>query len=217
VSLDLKNLWFREAIVGDSWSSTAMMTAVANIAPFQMTKNMFDGMEAMAEGDIATGAKKMLPAFFRGFATAAQAEMEGATTAKGDTFIKPEDITFFDTARSVIGGRSLRLANVQDYAITRAANDKKIRRERDKVFKEFNKLREAGEFADTANFRKFWLEEVVPFNRTYPHEDFVITLPSLIRSAKSSETVDAQTYQGMRFSNKAAAKDLEMARPFLIK
>jgi hypothetical protein len=45
----------------------------------------------------------------------------------------------------------------------------------------------------------------------------VITLPSLIRSAKSSETVDAQTYQGMRFSNKAAAKDLEMARPFLIK
>ena len=217
VSLDLKNMWFREAVAGDSWSSTALKTALANIAGGQMAISLIDGGQAMYEGDIYAGLKKMLPAFFRSFVTAAQGEEEGATTRRGDIIIKPEDITAMDTMRSILGFRSLRLSRLQDYAITRAKNEKRINSERQSIFNEFNKKRMEGDFESMEDFREFWKERILPFNRTYPDPDFVITMESLMRSAKGREEVAGRTVQGMQLSKKTAQRDLKMAEPFLIK
>jgi hypothetical protein len=214
VSLDLVNLWFREPISGDSLESTMIATGIANIAGLSMATQFLRGGEAMYEGNITDGLKKMLPAFFRSWATAYVNETEGVKNRKGDTIIPQEDITGMDTMRSVLGARSNKLARWQDYYITASKNEKRIKAKKQDILDDLEDKIRSGDIKSKEAFREFWKEEVVPFNRTYPDVDFVITEDTIERSMKGRSSRSARNVQGLQVSTKSADRRLRAAEPF---
>lgn len=215
VSLDLVNMWYREPISGDSLDSNMIATGIANVAGLSMATQFLRGGEALYEGDIADGLKKTLPAFFRSWVTAYVNETEGVKNRKGDTIIKPEDITGLDTMRSVLGARSLKLARWQDYYITAAKNEKRIKGEKQDILDDLEDKIRSGDIKSKEAFREFWKEEVVPFNRTYPDADFVITEDTIMRSMKGRSARSARNIQGLQVTAKSAERRKRAAEPFM--
>jgi hypothetical protein len=215
VSLDLVNMWYREPISGDSLDSNMIATGIANVAGLSMATQFLRGGEALYEGDIADGLKKTLPAFFRSWVTAYVNETEGVKNRKGDTIIKPEDITGTDFLRSALGARSGKLARWQDYYITRSKNEKRIKSERQDILDDLEDKIRSGDIKSKEAFREFLKEEVVPFNRTYPDADFIITEDTIERSMKGRATRSARNVQGMQVSKKSEARVKAAAKPFM--
>jgi hypothetical protein len=54
----------------------------------------------------------------------------------------------------------------------------------------------------------------VPFNRTYPDPDFIITVDTIERSLKGRAERESRTVQGMQVSKKSAPTVLRAAEPF---
>lgn len=217
VSLDLVNMWYREPIAGDNLESSMIATAIQNIAGLSMATQFIRGGESLYEGDIADGLKKTLPAFFRSWVTAYVNETEGVKNRKGDTIVPKEDITGGDTFRSTLGARSLKLARWQDYYITAGKNDKRIKAEKQDILDDFEDKYRTGEIATKEDFREFWSEEVVPFNRTYPDEDFIITEDTIVRSMKGRAARSERNIQGLKVSKKSKDRMEAAAEPFMMK
>lgn len=215
VSMDLKSMWFREAVAGDSTADTMIKTAIANIAPGQMLVQIMGAYDNYADGDIYGALRKAMPAFFRSWVAGVQGEAEGIETRKGDMIINKEDITAFDTARALLGFRPMTLARWQDYYITRGKNDKKIEAEKSKILGKLDRMIREGDIKTTEDLREFWANEVEPFNRTYPDPALVITPESMVRSLKGREDVRERTVKGMQLDRKTAPKDYASARPFM--
>jgi hypothetical protein len=213
-SLDLKNMWFREAVTGDSTSDTIIKTMLANIAGGQMLIQAFNAKDNFAEGDMYGAIKKMAPAFIRSWVAAEQGEAEGIVSGKGDIIVDKDDISAFDTFRTISGFRPMRLARWQDYYITRGKNDKKIKAEKTQILSTLDRKIRDGEITSKAELQEFIADEVVPFNRTYPDPTFIITEETIMRSLKGREDVRERTVQGMRLEKKTAERDIGMAEKF---
>jgi hypothetical protein len=214
VSLDLVNMWYREPISGDNLESSMIATAIQNIAGLSMATQFIRGGEALYEGDITDGLKKTLPAFFRSWVTAYANETEGVKNRKGDTIIPQEDITGMDTMRSVLGARSNKLARWQDYYITAAKNEKRIKAEKQDILDDLEDKIRSGDIASKSGLQEFIKDEVVPFNRTYPDEDFIITEDTIMRSMKGRSARSQRNVQGLQVSKKSAERRLREAEPF---
>jgi hypothetical protein len=213
-SLDLKTMWFREAVTGDSTGDTLIKTALANIAGGQMLIQMFNAKDNFAEGDMYGAIKKVAPAFIRSWVAAEQGEAEGIVTRKGDSIIAKDDISALDTLRTISGFRPMRLARWQDYYITRGKNDKKIKAEKTQLLSTLDRKIREGEIASMAELKEFVADEIIPFNRTYPDPSFIITEETIMRSLKGRSDVRERTVQGMRVEKKTAEKDMGMAEKF---
>ena len=217
VSLDLVNMWYREPIAGDSLESSMIATAIQNIAGLSMATQFIRGTEALYEGDIADGLKKTLPAFFRSWVTAYVNETEGVKNRKGDTIVPKEDLTGADAFRSVLGARSGKLARWQDYYITAGKNEKRIKAEKQDILDDLEDKIRSGDIKSKEGLREFWKEEIEPFNRTYPNEDFVITEDTIIRSMKGRSARSERNVQGLQVSKKSKERRERAAEPFMIK
>lgn len=215
VSLDLVNMWYREPIAGDNLESSMIATAIQNIAGLSMATQFLRGGESLYEGDIADGLKKTLPAFFRSWVSAYVNETEGVKNRKGDTIIPKEDITAGNFVQSGLGARSLKLARWQDYYITAAKNEKRIKAEKQDILDDLEDKIRSGDIKSKEAFREFWKEEVVPFNRTYPDADFVITEDTIMRSMKGRSARSARNIQGLQVTEKSAERRKRAAEPFM--
>ena len=213
-SLDLKNMWFREAVTGDSTSDTVIKTLLANVAGGQMLIQAFNAKDNFAEGDMYGAMKKMAPAFIRSWVAAEQGEAEGVVSRKGDVIIDKNDITGLDTFRTISGFRPLKLARWQDYYITRGKNDKKIKAEKTQLLSTLDRKLREGDITSKEQLQEFITDEVIPFNRTYPDPSFIITEETIMRSLKGRADVRGRTVQGMRLEKKTAEKDIGMAEKF---
>ena len=213
-SLDLKTMWFREAVAGDSTGDSIIKTLLANVAGGQMLIQAFNAKDNFAEGDMYGGIKKMAPAFIRSWVAAEQGEAEGVVSRKGDVIIDKNDITALDTFRTISGFRPLKLARWQDYYITRGKNDKKIKAEKTQLLSTLDRKIREGEINSNEQLREFVTDEIIPFNRTYPDPSFIITEETIMRSLKGRSDVRGRKVQGMRLEKKTAGKDIGMAEKF---
>ena len=128
--------------------------------------------------------------------------------------IPQEDITGMETMRSVLGARSNKLARWQDYYITASKNEKRIKAEKQDILDDLEDKIRSGDIKSKEAFREFWKEEVLPFNRTYPDPDFIITEDTVARSMKGRATRSARNVQGLQVSAKSAERRLRAAEPF---
>lgn len=214
-SLDIMNMWFRDPVVGDSTEDTILQTILANVAPLSMLGQISRGSDSFAEGNIRDGLRKMLPAFFRTGANAYYNETEGVKNRRGDTLIPKEEITVADNFKDVLGFRSPRLNRIQQYAITRAKNETAIKSERKGILDRFERAYTEGEIRSRADLDAFIKEEVIPFNRTYPAPEFLITEETLTDSLKRRAGIRARTIEGVQFDKKTLPQDLAAQRRFV--
>jgi len=214
-TLDLKNMWFRDAVAGDSMEDTAVQTAIANIAGLSMVAQYLRALDSFKEGDTKGGLTKIAPAFARSWVTAAYNASEGIKNRRGDVLIPKGELTAADSFRDMLGLRSPRLGRIQEYYITRAKNETRIEGERKGILNSIERKAMAGEFKTQDDFRQFWEDNVVPFNRTYPDPEFVISMKTVQESMKSRGKIRARTVEGVQFDKKTAPKDIAAQRRFV--
>ena len=119
-----------------------------------------------------------------------------------------------DTMRSVLGARSNKLARWQDYYITAAKNEKRIKAEKQGILDDLEDKIRSGDITSKSKLQEFIKDEVVPFNRTYPDEDFIITEDTIMRSMKGRSIRSQRNVQGLQVSKKSAERRLREAEPF---
>lgn len=213
-SMDLYGMWFRDVIEGDSGWGTFTNFIASNVAGVSLIKNFFDAKDDLENGDMDRALQKMFPAFFRSWLSMEQMQREGYTNRKGDTVMSPDEFSTLNKAAAAIGFRPMRLSEWQDYTVTRAKNDKAIDKERTRIMQEFSQMILSGT-ASRDEVSKFVADKVTPFNRRYPHPDFLITMDSLERSLKSAISSNKKEVRGMPVTKKAAVQDIEAAKPFM--
>jgi hypothetical protein len=208
-------MWFRDAVAGDSLQDTFIATAIANIAGFSMVSSVLGSYERFADGDIRGGLTKMAPAFFRSWVNTYYTGKEGVLTGRKDTLVSKDQITTADMIRTTLGLRAPRVARMQEYYITRARKEKAIKGERDSVLDQLERAYNAGELNTRAAVDKFVAEEVVPFNRTYPDPEFIITEKTMEESIKRRAGIRARTFEGVQLDKKTIPKDVAAQKRFV--
>lgn len=214
-SLDLKNLWWRDAVVGDNMEDTVLQTAVANIAGFSMLGQMLRSYDSFKEGKIKEGLKQSLPAFFRTWVNAAFNQEEGVKNRRGDVLIDKRDLTAADGIRDVLGFRAPKLSRIQQYYITRAKNETAIKAERNAILDRLETAIKNGEVKNATDYAKFKAEEIIPFNRTYPAHEFIITDTVVADSIKRRGQIRARTLEGVQFDKKTTRGEVAAQRRFV--
>ena len=215
VSIDLKNMWFRESVSGDSTAETVLKTAIANIAPAQMGVSILDGVDAILDGELMDGAEKMIPAFFRAWVNTAQINEEGVVDRRGNTLMDKHEIGLLDKAKFLVGGRPLKLSEQQGYTAARAKGDKRVRAERRDILDDLYQRLTEGEISSGADIAAFYRDVVIPFNRRNPHVDLVITQDTMAKSIKRRNEARGRVVSGMQLTKKGGQRDYDYAREFV--
>ena len=98
--------------------------------------------------------------------------------------------------------------------ITQKKNENAIEAEKKDILDELERKRKSGEITTKADFDKFWKETVVPFNRTYPDPDLIITMASITKSLRGRAERAGRTEQGMLVSKKSPGQERRSAELF---
>jgi hypothetical protein len=213
-TMDLVKMWYREPIASDNLENTTIAALIANVAGFSTASQIMRGIDDFMDGNTREALKKISPAFFRSWVNAYYNSTEGVLNRKGDIIIPKEHITESDTFRSIIGARALRLAKWQDYYITARKNEDRIDAEKKEILDEIERKVRDGEFRSAEDFREYIKEVVIPFNRTYPNDRFVITPDTILNSLARRSERRARTLEGREINKKDAERILRSQQMF---
>jgi len=132
VSLDLKNLWFRDGRYSPDTRESVIENLIANAGPVVgLTVNAADAWDLVQEGQIGRAFEKMAPALFAKPVTAARLATEGAKTKGGDTLV--DELTTSEIALQSIGLQPLRIAQAQKASIETVQKAQKITNQHDSI------------------------------------------------------------------------------------
>ena len=125
VSLDLKNLWYREGRYSPDVRANATEEIIANLGPaVGLGFNWLDAYKLMEEGKFERAFEKAAPALFSKSASAIRMASEGAKTPGGNTVI--DNLTAWELAMQAVGVQPERLAQAQKAAIEAKEKEQRI-------------------------------------------------------------------------------------------
>jgi hypothetical protein len=129
VSLDLKNMWYREGRYEPRTRDTVIEEAIANIGPSAaLTLNWADAWDLMKQGQIQRAYEAAVPSLFSAPAKAERLGTEGATTRSGELIggLTEDKFSGFELAMQAIGFQPEKLALAQKSAIEAVKMQQKI-------------------------------------------------------------------------------------------
>lgn len=187
VSLDLKNLWFRDPRYSPDLREEITETAIANAGPaVGLAVNHIDGYSLFQQGYYQRAIEKILPTVAKNPLVATRYAKEGATTKKGE--LLAADFSAWELALQAIGLQPERLAIRQKEAIRRKTYEQKVKDEK------------------TAIMNRLWLEKDNPdgyeraLQRMYKfngkHPNFAIKPESITESfvERGKNQAEAEQY-----------------------
>ena len=161
VSLDLKNLWYRDGRYSPDTRESIVESVIANAGPVVgLTVNAMEAWDMAQNGQIGRAFEKMAPALVAKPVTAARLATEGGKTKGGDTLV--DEFTTAELAIQAVGLQPLRLAQAQKASIETVQKAQKITNKHDSIM---NRLWMERENPDTFNEL---LEEAVEFSIQHP-------------------------------------------------
>jgi hypothetical protein len=129
VSLDLKNLWWREGRYSPDARESIQQEVLANLGPsVGLGLNWADAWQLAGEGQFLKAYEKAAPSLFSKPATAYRLGTEGATNRAGDVIggMYPEEFTTWQLAMQAIGLQPEKLAQAQKAAIQAKTYQQKV-------------------------------------------------------------------------------------------
>jgi hypothetical protein len=136
VSLDLKNLWWREGRYSPDARQSLQQDVIANLGPsFGLALNWADAWQLAGEGQWGRAFEKAAPAMFGKSATAYRLGTEGATDRSGAVIghLYPDEFTTWNLATQAIGLQPEKLAQAQKAAIQAKTFEQKIKDQRNAI------------------------------------------------------------------------------------
>jgi hypothetical protein len=161
VSLDLKNLWYRDGRYSPDTRESVVETVIANAGPVVgLTVNAMEAWDMAQKGQVGRAFERMAPALFAKPVTAARMATEGGKTKGGDTLV--DEFTTAEIAIQAVGLQPLRLSQAQKASIETVQKAQKITNKHDSLMNRLWMERDNGDaFNDT-------LEEAIKFSEQHP-------------------------------------------------
>jgi hypothetical protein len=204
VSLDPKNMWYREGGYSPDIRESIVDDVIANAGPVVgLGFNWVDAYRLFQEGQYQRAFERAAPALVSKPVTAARIATEDARTARGDKLA--ENFSAWELAMQAIGLQPTRLAQAQKSAIEAKTYEQKVEARINTLLDRLWLERD-----NTDGFNET-LERIMEFNSKYPNHFIgpeTIT-DSFERRAEGQAMAEAI---GGRFDKKSTPKALEMLR-----
>jgi len=129
VSLDLKNLWYREGRYDNDARQSVTNEIISNLGPgVGLGLNWVDAYQLVEDGQFGRAYEKAVPAIFAKPVTAYRIGKEGATTRGGDVIggLYPDEFTLWDLSMQSIGLQPLKVYKGQKAAIQAKTYQQKV-------------------------------------------------------------------------------------------
>jgi hypothetical protein len=129
VSLDMKNLWYREGRYDNDARQSVTNEIISNLGPgVGLGLNWVDAYQLVEDGQYGRAYEKAVPAIFAKPVTAYRISQEGATTRGGDIIggLYPNEFDLWDISMQAIGLQPLKLYKGQKSAIQAKTYQQKV-------------------------------------------------------------------------------------------
>jgi hypothetical protein len=129
VSLDMKNLWYREGRYDNDARQSVTNEIISNLGPgVGLGLNWVDAYQLVEDGQYGRAYEKAVPAIFAKPVTAYRIGQEGATTRGGDVIggLYPNEFDLWDLSMQSIGLQPLKLYKGQKAAIQAKTYQQKV-------------------------------------------------------------------------------------------
>jgi hypothetical protein len=165
---------------------------------------MFASIDDFNNGQYIKGTEKLLPAFFRGAATATRFATEGALATTGAEIKAAEDFTNAQLVAQMLGYKTTGLAQIMNnnFAIQQMVN--KLTGQRANLMKRLDVAIESGNDANVDEV----LDDMDTFGAKYP--TYRIKSSEIASSLKAREKVRRQSEAGLYLDKRA--RDFEILR-----
>jgi hypothetical protein len=204
VSLDPKNMWYREGGYSPDIRESIVDDVIANAGPVVgLGFNWVDAYRLFQEGQYQRAFERAAPALVSKPVTAARIAEEDARTTRGDKLA--ENFSAWELAMQAVGLQPTRLAQAQKSAIEAKTYEQKVKDRRNTLLDRLWLERD-----NTDGFNET-LERIMEFNSKYP-DQFIgpeTITDSFERRAEGQAMAEAI---GGRFDKKSTPKALEMLR-----
>jgi len=207
VSLDLKNLWFRDGKFSPDMRESLKEEVIANLGPATgLLFNWADGWKLFQEGQVARAFETVAPAILSKPATAIRLGTEGATNKKGVVVgnMYAEEFSAWNLAMEALGFQTEKRAMAQKKAFQAVEYDQKVQARHDELM---NRIWFDIKFgSDTLEAT---LEKAAEFSAKYP--GMPITPESVFNTVIKRAESDAEAEAiGARLNKKMLYKTLPM-------
>jgi hypothetical protein len=207
VSLDLKNLWFRDGKFSPDMRESLKEEVIANLGPATgLLFNWADGWKLFQEGQVARAFETVAPAILSKPATAIRLGTEGATNKKGVVVgnMYAEEFSAWNLAMEALGFQTEKRAMAQKKAFQAVEYDQKVQARHDEIL---NRIWFDVKFgSDTLETS---LEKAAEFSAKYP--GMAITPESVFNTVIKRAESDAEAEAiGARLNKKMLYKTLPM-------
>lgn len=162
VSLDLKNLWYREGRYDNDARQAITNEIISNLGPgVGLGLNWVDAYQLVEDGQYGRAYEKAVPAIFAKPVTAYRIGKEGATTRGGDVIggLYPDEFTMWDLSMQAIGLQPLKVYKGQKAAIQAKTYQQKVLDKHNSILNRLWMERGTPAYADAQEkARKFTLQ-----------------------------------------------------------
>ncbi len=207
VSLDLKNLWFRDGKFSPDIRESLKEEVIANLGPsVGLLFNWADGWKLFQEGQVSRAFETVAPAILSKPATAFRLGTEGATNKKGVVIgnMYAEEFSAWNLAMEAVGFQTEKRAMAQKKAFQAVEYDRKVQTRHDELLTRIYLDIKFGSDTLEAN-----LEKAAEFSAKYP--GMAITAESVFNTVIKRAESDAEAEAiGARLNKKMLYKTLPM-------
>jgi len=162
VSLDMKNLWYREGRYDNDARQAVTNEIISNLGPgVGLGLNWVDAYQLVEDGQFGRAYEKAVPAIFAKPVTAYRIGKEGATTRGGDVIggLYPNEFDLWDLSMQAIGLQPLKLYKGQKAAIQAKTYQQKVLDKHNSILNRLWMERGTPAYADAQEkARKFTLQ-----------------------------------------------------------
>lgn len=203
--ISLNNLWFHDTPDATRWKSGFDNLLISMMGPgVSVGRQAAASIDDFNNGDFLKGTEKLLPAFFRGTATAIRYDQEGAKSTTGAEIKAKEDFTMAQLAAQMMGFRTTGLAQVMNnnFAIQQMING--LKSERAGLMKQLDIAIQSDNDQNIEDV----LDDIYDFSARYP--TYEIKPKEIAASLKAREKIRTQSEAGLYLDKRA--KDFELLR-----
>lgn len=203
--ISLNNLWFHDTPDATRWKSGFDNLLISMMGPgVSVGRQAAASIDDFNNGEFLKGTEKLLPAFFRGTATAIRYDQEGAKSTTGAEIKAKEDFTMAQLAAQMLGFRTTGLSQIMNnnFAIQQMVNG--LKGERAGLMKQLDIAIQSDNDQNIEDV----LDDIYDFSARYP--TYEIKPKEIAASLKAREKVRAQSEAGLYLDKRA--KDFELLR-----
>lgn len=203
--ISLNNLWFHDTPDATRWKSGFDNLLISMMGPgVSVGRQAAASIDDFNNGDFLKGTEKLLPAFFRGTATAIRYDQEGAKSTTGAEIKAKEDFTMAQLVAQMMGFRTTGLAQIMNnnFAIQQMING--LKGERAGLMKQLDIAIQSDNDQNIEDV----LDDIYDFSARYP--TYEIKPKEIAASLKAREKIRTQSEAGLYLDKRA--KDFELLR-----